>query len=198
MLTFDAAAHAYAWSGRPVPSVTSIIRSVLGDPFERVAAPVLEHARQRGSAVHKACELDDEGRLDESTVDRRIVPYVEAWREFRREFPFTVLFAETPLYSMVNGFAGTPDVAAQLDDGSVICIDRKTGLPGIGAALQTAAYSELIADKLSLASPLAVGRFALRMLPTGRYRFDEYSNPRDWREFLACLTVYRLRERAAA
>lgn len=193
MLEFDPVEHAYRWQGRRVPGVTTIIRGALGDPFERVAANVLEHARQRGQAVHKACELDDAGDLDESTVDARIVPYVEAWRAFRREFKFEVLCAERPLYSPTYGYAGTPDVVARLADGSLCIIDRKTGLPGPAAAMQTAAYA-VLADRAAT----NVGRFALRMLPTGKYRFDEYSNPADWRDFYACLAVHRLKERIAA
>lgn len=191
---FDPAEHAYRFGDKPVPGVTSVIRSALGDPFERVAAPVLELARQRGSAVHRACELDDEDRLDEESLDPRIVPYVQAWRRFRREFAFDVLFAEQPLYSLVSGCAGTPDVVAE-SRGEVLVIDRKTGLPGIAAALQTAAYAEIVADHLCLTSPTSPRRFALRMLATGRYQFHEYTAPSDWRDFLACLAVHRLKGR---
>lgn len=198
MLSFDPAEHAYTWRGKPVPGVTSVIRGSLGDPFERVARDVLEHARQRGSAVHKACELDDEGRLDEATVDPRIVPYVEAWRKFRREYRFEVLFAERPLYSAISGFAGTPDLVGRLLDGAILVIDRKTGLPGPAAALQTAAYAELAAYELHLDSPTAPRRFALRMLPSGKYQFHEYTQPGDWRDFLACLVVHRLKGRLAS
>lgn len=196
MLEFDPVAHAYRWQGRPVPGVTTIIRGALGDPFERVAANVLEHARQRGQAVHKACELDDAGDLDETTVDVRIWPYVAAWRAFRREFRFRVIFAERPLFSDVHGYAGTPDCAIALPDGAHAVVDRKTGLPGPAAALQTAAYAHLIDATFGAADPMR--RFALRMLPTGKYRFDEYTNPRDWPDFLGCLAVHRLKERIAA
>lgn len=195
MLEFDPVQHVYRVAGGVVPGVTTVIRGALGDPFERVAAPILERARQRGNAVHKACELDDAGMLDESSVDPKIAAYVDAWRAFRREFAFRVLFAERPLYSALYGYAGTPDVVGVFEDSSVIVIDRKTGLPGPAAALQTAAYAALVAE----ATPCAVpARFALRMLPSGKYRMDEYSGVADWRDFLSCLNVHRLRERLAA
>jgi hypothetical protein len=196
MLSFDEPSHVYTWKGAMVPGVTTVIRDALGNPFERVAADVLEHARQRGSAVHKACELDDAGMLDESTVDRRIVPYVDAWRAFRQQFQFQVLFAETPLYSVAHGFAGTPDCAIALLDGAVAVLDRKTGLPGPAAAMQTAAYAHLVDSEFDFGG-IGLRRFALRMLPTGQYRIHEYTNPGDWRDFLAALTVYRLKERIA-
>lgn len=196
MLTFDEAAHAYQWKGATVPGVTTIIRGALGNPFERVAAEVLERARQRGSAVHKACELDDAGTLDESSVDVRIVPYVEAWRKFRRQFAFRVIFAEKPLYSTAHGYAGTPDCAIEFDDGGCAVLDRKTGLPGPAAALQTAAYANLV-EAENGRFDFNARRFALRMLPTGKYALHEYTSPGDFRDFLACLVVRRLQERIA-
>lgn len=193
MLTFDPAAHAYEWNARPVPSVTQVIRSALGDPFERVAAPVLELARQRGRAVHRACELDDAGRLDESSVDPRIVEYVRAWRDFRRAFAFTIDYAERPLYSLVYDFAGTPDVVGRIDDTTVAVVERKTGLPGAAAELQTAGQAILVAKD----APQRIRRFALQMKPTGRYSLVEHKNPSDIRDFLSCLNVHRRKQRVA-
>lgn len=192
MLEFHSDGHRYTWCGRPVPSVTTVIRTALGDPFERVAATVLELARQRGKAVHKACELDDAGELDETTVDARIVPYIDAWRRFRKEFPFTVLEAEKERYNAQHGYAGTPDCLIAFGRRDIAVVDRKTGLPGIGAALQTAAYARFWLNGDSMR------RFALRMMPTGKYQFTEYKDPGDWRDFLACLAVHRLKERLAA
>lgn len=197
MLTFDADAHRYAFNGVRVENVTTVLRSALGDPFERVARDVLELARQRGKAAHLACQLDDAGTLDEASVDARILPYVDAWRLFRRQWRFDVNFAEVPLYSPTYGYAGTPDVVATSADGQIICIDRKTGLPGAFAALQTAAYATLVAERFALHWN-GIRRFALRMMPDGKYRFHEYDSPADWRDFLSCLNVHRIKERIAA
>lgn len=194
MLTFDAGPHVYFWNDDIVPGVTDVIRGAIGDPFERVAPEILEHARQRGTAVHKACELDDAGNLDEDSVDFRIRPYVAAWRKFRAQFRCEVVMAESALYSRVYGYAGTPDVVIELPNFEQAVVDRKTGLPGPAAALQTAAY-QVLAQENGLRP---TRRFALRMLPTGQYRFDEYKNAGDVRDFLACLAVHRLRERIAA
>lgn len=200
-LEFDPVGHAYTLDGQRVPSVTQVIRSALGDPFEHVARDILAFAQQRGRAVHRACELDDDGELDESTVDPRIAAYVEAWREFRRAFRFEVLFAECPLCAALHGFAGTPDCVIRFDDGALGVLDRKTGLPGVAAALQTAAYAELARIEVEQwgGPPRAeIRRYALRMLPTGRYQLHPYTSPRDWPDFLACLTTLRLKERIAA
>jgi hypothetical protein len=197
---FEPLEHVYRVAGARKRNVTGIIRDALGNPFERVAPGVLEAARQRGTAVHRACELDDAGNLVEDSLDPRIVPYVQGWREFRRHFRFEVLFAELPLFLPLYDLAGTPDCVVQFDDERFGVIDRKTGLPGPAAALQTAAYAELARPLLVPIHEIRVPirRFALQMLPTGRPRLHEYDSPRDWPDFLACLTVLRLKERLAA
>lgn len=70
-----------------------------------------EEGRERGSYVHLATHLDDMGELDESSLDPVIVPYLEAWRRFKRESGFIVERSEVPMVSTAYRYAGTPDVA---------------------------------------------------------------------------------------
>lgn len=202
MLTFDPVEHRYAWKGARVPSVTQIIASALGDPFANVPEHVLAHKRAIGQAAHLACHLDDAGELDDESVHEEVRPYLEAWRAFRREFPARVFVSEQPFYTVAHGYAGTPDRAVLIEPpyaaAWIAVVDLKTGLPGAAAALQTAAYQHLVAQ----CCPEIVGakhmrRFALQALSNGRYRLLEYAAPSDWRDFLACLAVYRLKERIA-
>src|SRR5271170_6005235 len=109
MLEFDAATHRYTWDDKPVPGVTQVIRSALGDPFVGVPSHVLEHKRQIGVAAHKACELDALGKLDESTVHPAVLPYLEAWRAFVREAGFRIDETERRIHSELFGYAGQLD-----------------------------------------------------------------------------------------
>ena len=196
MLTFDPVAHRYAWKGRTVPGVTDIISSALGNPFADVPPAVLEHKRAIGVAAHLACHLDDEGKLDESTVHPEVAPRLAAWREFRRAFRFEVYASERPLYHSLHGYAGTPDRGVFVIDGAWrAVIDLKTGLPGPAAALQTAAYAHLL--EATFGTPVD-RRFALQARDDGTFRLVEYESPADWRDFLSCLNVHRLKERIAA
>lgn len=198
MLTFDAAEHRYFWHGKPVPGVTSIISSVLGNPFERVPTPVLEHKRALGVSTHFACHLDDAGMLDETSVHPEVRPRLDAWRAFRRELQCEVICSERQLYHASIGYAGQPDRLMRLVvAGDRAVVDLKTGLPGPYAALQTAAYGELVDSEFG-AEERPLRRFSLQALPSGRYKFTEYTNPGDWRDFLSCLNVLRIRERIAA
>lgn len=197
MLAFDASLHEYRWESRRVPGVTEVISAALGNPFANIPAQVLEHKRRLGEAAHLACHLDDMGELDEDSVHPEVWPRLQAWRAFRREFRCEILLSERPLYHPTHGYAGTLDRAVLRRHEWRAVVDLKTGLPGAAAALQTAAYAELVDAELG-ALPSRTRRFALQALPNGRYRLTEHANPGDWRDFLACLTVYRLKERMSA
>lgn len=203
MLTFDPVEHRYAWNGAAVPGVTSVIRSALGDPFASVPPAVLEHKRMIGTAAHLACHLDDAGKLDEASVHPEVAPRLEAWRKFRRDVRSCVFMSEEPLYAVAHGYAGMPDRGLLVEPPAaaewVAVVDLKTGLPGPAAALQTAAYEHLVAQRFPhVVGSKRIRRFALQALSSGKYRMTEYTNPADWRDFLACLAVHRLKERIAA
>lgn len=88
---YDALAEA-PWHNRPLPrrphpqhlpSVTRILQTLgFRDPPGRW---ITEDDLARGRAVHLACQLDDEGTLDESTVDQRVAPFLAGFRKFKRE-----------------------------------------------------------------------------------------------------------------
>ena len=85
MLNFNAEKHEYSLpTGEVLISVTQVIdRSGLVD-----TSHFTEFHRMRRQAVHMACEYDDRGCLDESSIDPRILPYVEAYRRFKAEVEF--------------------------------------------------------------------------------------------------------------
>lgn len=91
---FDEAEHRYAImpGSRHVPSVTQVLEAA-------GMAPDLSHLdafyRDRGRAVHRAMALHLVGRLDESTLDPRVAPFVEhgkAWLELVEAEPIAVEF----------------------------------------------------------------------------------------------------------
>ena len=52
-----------------LPRVTEVLRAVgLGPDFSAVPAATLEHARQRGTALHAAIEWHHEGTLDPDSL----------------------------------------------------------------------------------------------------------------------------------
>ncbi len=177
VLAFDATTHTYTHNGVVVPSVTQVLALVQDRRW------FTEESAWRGSAVHAACELDDEGDLDEGTVLEEHRGYLDAWRSFK--------FAAAPRFTAIEerfysplGYAGTRDRRAIIN-GAQCVLDLKTGDPGRVCALQLAAYATF-----------GERRFAVRLKPNGRYTATEYAMAdcrRDMQRFLACLQVVNLR-----
>lgn len=104
-----------------------------------------EGAAKRGTAVHVACELDDEGVLDPASVHPSVAPYLESWRLWRAESGAEVVESEIEVKHETLGIVGHPDRVMRFpDSGRLFILDIKTGghLPWhpIQAALYALAY----------------------------------------------------------
>jgi hypothetical protein len=186
LLTFDEAAHEYRLGGVRVPGVTSVLRP-LAD-FSGIPRDVLAAKADLGRRVHAACEFDDDGDLDEDSIEDDVRPYLEGWRAFLRDSGAKVLHNERRVLDTGLMYAGTLDNVL-LIDGAQWLVDKKTCItlpPAVGP--QTAAYMRALAD------PAVTHRGALRLRPDGTYRLDQLTCRDDWSVFLACLTLTRWRE----
>jgi hypothetical protein len=115
-ICFEREGHKY-WteSGIVLESTTQILSS---EGFINTAF-YDDWSRDRGSMVHLATHYDDIGELDEESLDPVIVPYLEAWRKFKRESGFVVEQSEVPMMSTVYKYAGTPDVIGHFPSGNL-------------------------------------------------------------------------------
>lgn len=103
--SFDEDLHAYLLDGNPLPSVTEILKAegFIDTRFYD------DWSRERGSYVHLATQLDDLNILDEEKLDPVILPYLEAWRKFKKESGFIIQEIEKPMCNTTHKYAGTPD-----------------------------------------------------------------------------------------
>lgn len=105
-------------------------------------------AAARGTDVHKAAEQLALGVTPAIADD--MLPYVDQYRTFLRDFEPTFLMSEAPVYSPTYGYAGTCDGIMEID-GQTVIFDLKTtahapdsdkSRPPFGeVALQLCAYS---------------------------------------------------------
>jgi hypothetical protein len=196
-LTFEAERHRYTVAGRRLPGVTSIIAAA---GFTNEWATYSDEARDRGTRVHLATMLDDEGDLDEGSVLESDRPFLEAWRRFRRETRFYPLilpgpppfiFREVAAGSAVYNFATILDAVGILPGfGQTPCVvEIKTGgYDDCTASLQTAGQQLVLEENGVHTRP----RCAVQLSEDGTYRIHQhrdYINDRD--DFLACLRVMR-------
>lgn len=193
-LVFRDEDHTYWLDGKLVPSVSQVIRdNRLGADFSQVPADDLAQARALGTAVHAALHYEDEGTLDPATVDPRVQPYIDAWRQFKVERGVTVVEMERRYADHTYRVAGTLDrilVVTEGRRGVRVVGDIKTGNVE-GANYQTAAYHFLADEGLS------TQRWAVQLHPERAipYTVHPYPSPRDWRLFRAALELTH--ERAA-
>lgn len=183
-LTFDPEAHAYALDGRPVPSVTQLIERADLINYDDVPPWQLEHAAQRGTAVHLATEFYDDGDLDDESIDPEILPYVEAWRLFRRESGFKVLRSEVRVYSRRHQYAGTVDTIGLLN-GRLAMVEKKTtAVLHPATAVQVTAYGKAYNEMVDPAERVR-SVHSVHLRRDGTYRFDEHDPETHWGMFLA-------------
>ena len=188
MLQFEEEGHVYQWDGKVVPSVTQIIEPL--SLYAGIPQDILDNAARRGQYVHKLCELDMAGMLDEDDVDEANAGYLTAWRTFMGTAGFEPYLNEIRMYHEKLGYAGTPDLV-MLKKGKPALIDIKctsSFIPTVGP--QTAAYSELLHACHGI-QPWR--RYCLRLMNNGMFELKALENQSDIATFRSCLNIWRWR-----
>lgn len=187
--TFDPVAHEYRMDSEVVPSVTEIVSPLID--YSMVPADRLNFARDRGTAVHLACHLDDIGDLDEESVDMvNVWPYLLAWRRFKTEHKVKVKLSEEPLFHGALRFAGTPDKVLLLGKHRMLP-DLKTVAkmtPAIG--VQLSGYEALVSRNKRWQIHSRVG---IQLRRDGTYNATTY--PDELGTFMSLLNLYNWRKK---
>lgn len=122
LLFFDQG-HRYTLDGEDLPSVSELCRFLSREIYGTVAQYTLDAAADRGTRVHKLCEvLDLYGKAD---VPDDLLPYVQAYLQFRRDHAVQWDKVEYAAHHPVDRYAGTIDRAG-LMDGRRAIVDLKT------------------------------------------------------------------------
>lgn len=197
MLKFYEKDHIYELNGEVLPSVSEISRFASREIYDNdINKYILDKAKERGTAVHKATEeLDTKGTCN---IDNEYLPYIQAYLDFRKDFNIKeYYYIEKPLYICEDElkYAGTLDRVYIVDNdfslavkkhckvdiseyiGTVCIIDFKTSsqVKKVLAQIQLPAYSNLIInnfDKAKIKIPL----FILHLKKDGKYKlmfFDD-------------------------
>jgi hypothetical protein len=138
-VTLDADHHYFADNGKrrwEIPGVSFLLEWKFGkNPFFK------PHHARKGSLVHRACTLDDQGILDEGTVAPELAGYLAAWRKFKSEKSVAVMNAEFMVYDLQLEYAGTVDRLISWNRSPRPCVvDLKSGGKTDTHWLQLAAY----------------------------------------------------------
>lgn len=168
-----------------VPGVTEILQStgIIETEF------FTEEGRKRGTYVHLAAQYEDEGDLDEASIDPAILGYLEAYRAWKRLTDWRIQSCETMLMSNKYPFAGTVDRICTVGP-ALAALDLKSGAPQLWHRLQTAAYAFMV-------HPMA-HRATLYLRDDGTFRFVEHERFgfTDYQVFIAALNIHNWRNNA--
>ena len=165
---FDPQTHTYLVDGQEVPSVTTILQPLSNRSYSSVNPSVLEYARNRGTVVHEALELID---LDaDPDISPEIVPYLNAYEEWKSIYRPTFTDIEQIVYEDELGYIGTLDRAGYLNGNDFAIIDIKTSNPTkealVSACAQTAAYATAYPNRIN------IDRYILFLKSDGSWRFQ--------------------------
>lgn len=182
--TFDPVLHEYRVDGERYSSVSEIISPIVD--LTMVPEDRLNFARDRGTAVHKACELDDLDQLDESSVDpEHVLPYLKGWRLFKREHRPAFELIEEPLYHDLFKVGGTPDrwmTIGRHRIGGDIKTVAKMG-PAIG--VQLSGYELLVGREKKWVTH---ARWGIQLRKNGTYAVTKY--PDETAMFLSLVNLH--------
>ena len=192
-LKFDEENHLYYLDGKPIPSVTTVLADVGLYPDFSMIDPWYA---ERGSLVHLACHYDNQGRLNESTVDEKIAGYLESFRKFKNDYEVEIIESEMRLFNEAFWYAGTADGHCELNWNRVrreALYDIKCGPPMHGYQFQLAGYG--YAKGLHY-STLRLGVYLKKDGSAPAVR--EYLDPDDISLFQSATNVYHAKRRKAA
>lgn len=174
------------------PRVTEILQAVGIIDYSKVPLDKLEFARTRGSAVHKACQLYDAGMLNMNSIDPRILPYLEGWKEYRKKSACEIICAEQPVFSHRFHYRGTLDRVIRDKHGLAVIEIKTTYTLHKAAGLQLAAYQTAYREGNSTTGLLR--RSAVLLQESGEFKIVEYTEPGDFNVFLSALNIVNWRK----
>lgn len=198
-LAFDPEAHEYHLAGECIPSVTQI----LGFGKDRSRIP--RYTALFGTLVHKACELDSLGDLDEESLVAQEIdgrwcdpwPRLRAWRSHRAQrerHGWSIIYTEIAVWGEIDGlrYAGTVDVvwsdfAVKGEETRAWVDDLKTGQPrpaehGPQVQAYKHAYQQQYAHEVVSAGCIYLG--------DGRCERKPYDEPEHFEKFRDALHRY--------
>lgn len=184
LLAFDPAAHRYTLGTRVLPSVTQVLSLVAPEH----AAWYTEESRERGTAVHLACQQIDEGHAEEATFETSpAAGYIGAYCDFVSMMQPIWEHIEYRVVDELAGYAGTLDRAGVVQ-GQRVIVDIKTGTLPATVGLQLAAYRRCLPDSFKWA------RYSLLLGKDRTYRWTPHSDGHDESVFLAALRLYHWKQ----
>ena len=186
ILRFYDEQHTYTLDGETIPSVSELTRFLSREIYGDISQYRLDHAAERGSIIHKACENLD--RFGDCEISEEYAPYIRAYMQFRTDYTPQYIAIEKPFASPSLRFAGTPDRIARMSDGRKAIIDLKSSsvVQKVLASAQLNGY-RILCDENTPDLPIT-HLYILHLRPDASYKLISF--PLDPSVFMACHTLH--------
>lgn len=178
--------HEYELNGEIVPSVSELSRFASREIYGDVNQYLLDNAAERGSKVHKQCELLDKYR--ECEADEITAPYIQAYVNFIKDNRPEWVAIEKAMASNKMLFAGTLDRVGMLN-GKRVIVDIKTSsaVQKVLALIQLNAY-KMLWEENHTDEPIEE-LYILHLTKEGKYKLINFDI--DNTLFMACYNLHQ-------
>lgn len=178
--------HEYFIDDKKYLSVTEILGLEGITDYSAIPSKILTPAQKLGDAVHKACELYNKGTLDMDSVDKPVIPYLNAFIKFMGDYQIEILGIEEIIYSIKRRFAGRLDLRGKIDK-KLAVVDIKTStVVDKSCGVQLGGYKVGLEEMYGLKIPL---KWVLQLKPDGTYQVHPFNSLSDEMVFLGALNV---------
>jgi len=195
VLEFEEEGHVYRWEGEIVPSVTQVLDAHLSS-YEGVPRHILEAAGEKGTIVHRMCELHDNGNLGEYPDEYD--GYLQAWIQFCEVYEVEVEISEHRLFHRKLMYAGTPDRILTCKPPKKrkrirALVDIKSWTKHIATVgPQTGAYEKMWDQFIESDPDMKIDeRWAVRLGVDGKFYVTPLRDRNDFAIFSNCLTLWK-------
>jgi hypothetical protein len=135
--TFDPETHIYTVPGSYCLATSDVISLAGLSNYDGVPLANIEHARWRGTQLHRAIHYYEEGDLDIEDVDGEIKPCFDRYLEWKDESGFIPIppFEHPIVYEHLDMHIGCHlDLRGYIPGRGLYVLDAKTSYPNSGAA----------------------------------------------------------------
>lgn len=181
--------HTYEVDGVKQDSVSEVLRFLSREEYSDIDQYRLDHAADRGTAVHKACEVLYKYGAVECTPD--IEPQVRAFIQFLKDHKCEFTDIEKPLANTELCVAGTPDLCGVVDgEESIVDMKSQSVVHKTLVKAQLNAYRNL---RIKNGKPEPKKLYCLQLMTDGKYRL--YPVAIDDTEWQACYALHTASKR---
>ena len=131
--------------GVKMPRLTEIMQDLGIVDYSKIPKDTRNWAMDRGSKVHKTCELWDLGTLRVETLDERLVPYLDGWQRAVEVLRLTFTHIEVRMVNETYWYCCKPDRVGAAD-GEPAVIEIKTGEVPWWVGMQLSAQAACMPD----------------------------------------------------